>query len=102
MESQRPTENFKKINTFNLLTESSRGTWVVHSVKHLTYYFSSGHDLVVCRFKSCIGLCADSMEPAWDSPSPSLSASASVSLSASASLPLSHNLVKNFKNLKKI
>ena len=25
--------------------------------------FGSGHDLVVCEFEPCIGLCADSSEP---------------------------------------
>ena len=29
--------------------------------------FSHGHDLVVHGFKPHIGLCADSVEPAWDS-----------------------------------
>ena len=43
-------------------------------VKRLTLDFSSGHDLVVCEFKPCIGLHTDRAEPAWDSLSPSLSA----------------------------
>ena len=43
-------------------------------VKCLTLDFSSGHDLMVCEFKPHIGLCADSVAPAWDSLSPSLSA----------------------------
>ena len=34
--------------------------------------FSSGHDLPVCEFEPRFGLCADSLEPAWDSLSPSL------------------------------
>ena len=37
----------------------SRGAWVARSVKHL---------------KPCVRLCADGVEPAWDSLSPSLSA----------------------------
>ena len=41
-------------------------TWVAQSVKHLD--FGSGHDFMVH------GLQADSVEPAWDSASPSLSA----------------------------
>ena len=43
-------------------------------VKRPTVDFGSGHDLTVCEFKPHIGLCADSMKPAWDSLSPSLSA----------------------------
>ena len=31
------------------------------------------HDLMVHGIKPCIGLCADRVEPAWDSLSPSLS-----------------------------
>ena len=34
---------------------------------------SSGHDLMVCEFELCIGLCTDSVEPSWILP-PSLSA----------------------------
>ena len=36
--------------------------------------FGSGGDLAVCEFEPCIGLRADSLEPALDSVSPSLSA----------------------------
>ena len=38
--------------------------------------FGSGHDLTVCEFEPCIGLCADSLEPGAcsGSVSPSLSA----------------------------
>ena len=38
-----------------------------------TFGFSSGHDLSVCGFESCVGLCAESTEPAWGTLSPSLS-----------------------------
>ena len=38
-------------------------------VKRLSLDLGSGHDLIVCG----IGPCADSTEPAWDSPSLSLS-----------------------------
>ena len=48
-------------------------TWVTQSVKGPTLDFSSGHDLVVCEIKPCIGLCTDSAKPAWDSLSPFLS-----------------------------
>ena len=42
-------------------------------VKRQILDFGSGHDLVVCETESHFGLCADSVEPAWDSLSPSLS-----------------------------
>ena len=45
---------------------------MTQSVKHLTLGFVSGHDLLVHGIEPCIGLCADSMEPARDSVSPSL------------------------------
>ena len=41
-------------------------------VKHLTLDLSSGRDLLVRGFEPCVGLCADSAEPAWDSASPSI------------------------------
>ena len=51
------------------------GAWVAQSLEHLTLGFSSGHDLMVCESEPCIGVCAGSAEPAWDSlsPTPSLS-----------------------------
>ena len=51
-----------------------RGTWVAQSVGCLTLDFGSGHDLMVHEFELLVGLCADSLEPPWDSVSPSLSA----------------------------
>ena len=53
----------------------TRGAWVAQSVKRLSLDFGSGYDLMAYEFKSYIGLCADSVEPAWDSLSPSLSGS---------------------------
>ena len=50
------------------------GTWVAQLVKCLTLDFGSSHDLMVHEIEPCIGLCADSAEPAWDSLSPFLSA----------------------------
>ena len=50
------------------------GTCVAQSVKHLTLDFGSGGDLMVQEYEPHIRLCADSVEPAWDSLSPSLSA----------------------------
>ena len=49
-----------------------RGAQVALPVKHPTLDLSSGHDLTVREFKPHIGLCADGVEPAWDSVSPSL------------------------------
>ena len=57
----------------SLMTERTRRTFVVQSVKHPTLDFDSGHGLMVCEIKPHIGLCADSAEPAWDSVSFSLS-----------------------------
>ena len=47
---------------------------MAQSVKHPTLGFSSGHDLWVHELEPSVGLCADSVEPTWDSLSPSLSA----------------------------
>ena len=47
---------------------------MVQSVRRPTLGFGSGHDPTVCGFEPCIMLCADSVEPAWDSVSPSFSA----------------------------
>ena len=43
------------------------------SVKRPTLDFGSGHDLMVGGFEPRVGLCTDTVEPAWDSVSPSLS-----------------------------
>ena len=45
----------------------SWGAWVVQLVERPTLDFSSGHDLTVREIKPCMGLCADTVEPAWDS-----------------------------------
>ena len=58
---------------------------VAQWVKRPTLGFGSGRDLTVCGFEPCMGLFADSVEPAWDS----LSQSLSLSLSVPPSLPLS-------------
>ena len=47
---------------------------MARSVKRPTLDFGSGHDLMVQEFEPHGGLCPDSVEPAWDSLSPSLSA----------------------------
>ena len=46
----------------------SWGAGVAQLVEHLTLGFGSDPDLMVCEFKPHIKLCADSMEPTWDSP----------------------------------
>ena len=53
-----------------LLRRNTSGRLVAQSVKRLTLDFSSGHDLTISEFEPCVGLCADSAEPAWDSLSP--------------------------------
>ena len=63
------------------------------SVKCPTLDFSSGHDLTVCEIEPCVGLCTDSMEPVWDSLSPSLCPSPT----HTHGLPLSQNEI----NIKK-
>ena len=63
-----------------------RGIWAAQSVKCSTLDFGSGHNLMVCEFKSHVGLCADSVDPAWDSLSPSFSDCPPLSLSLSLSL----------------
>ena len=45
---------------------------MAQSVKRPTLDFGSGHDLVVCEIEPWVGLSADSVEPAWDSLSPSI------------------------------
>ena len=54
---------------------------MVQSVECPTLDFSSGHDFMVDGIEPHVGLCADSMETAWDSLSSSLSALAPNSLS---------------------
>ena len=49
-----------------------RGAWVALLVERPTPDLGSGHDLMVRGFEPHVGLCADCVEPAWDSVSPSL------------------------------
>ena len=56
---------------------------MAQSVKHLTFDFSSGRDLMVGEFEPYVGLCMGGTEPAWDSPPPSLSSSPLLMLSLS-------------------
>ena len=46
---------------------------MAHSIKQSTLGFSSGHDLTVRGIEPHVGPCADSVEVAWGSLSPSLS-----------------------------
>ena len=48
--------------------------WVAQLVKRPTLDFGSDHNLTVREIKPRAGLCAESIEPAWDSLSPFLSA----------------------------
>ena len=50
------------------------GARVAQSVKPQTVDLSSGHNLTICEFEPHIRVCADSVEPAWNSLPPSLSA----------------------------
>ena len=47
---------------------------MAQSIKHPTLDFSSSRDLAVRELEPGVGLCADSVEPAWGFFSPSLSA----------------------------
>ena len=51
---------------------SSDLTWVAQSVEYLMLDFGSDHDLTVHGIEPCVRFCTDSVEPAWDSLSPSL------------------------------
>ena len=74
----RPISMYTQVNTFKKV--NLWGAWVAQVVEGPNLDFGSGHNLTVLEFKSCIWLCADSVEPAWDSQSPSLCVSLSVSL----------------------
>ena len=47
--------------------KATGGAWVAQLGKRPTLDFGSGHDLGVRGFEHRAGLCADSVEPAWDS-----------------------------------
>ena len=69
---------------------------MAQSVKHLTLDFSSIHDLMVREFNPGVGLCADSEEPAGDSPVP-----LSLPLPGVRALSLKTNKLKEKKKNKK-
>ena len=66
----------------SLISGDIWGTWVAQSVRQPTLGFDSGHDLTVHEIEPHVGLHTGSVEPPWDSLSPSLS----------LSLPLLHLL----------
>ena len=71
--------------------EGGGGAWVAQLVKHSALGFSSDHDLTVCEIKPRTGLCADNVEPAQDSLSPSLSAPPPLSLTCAHVHSVSQN-----------
>ena len=66
----------------------SVGAWVAQLVERLTLGSGSGRDLLVHETEPRLRLCTDSVEPAWESLSPSLSAPPPLS-----SLPKQINLL---------
>ena len=60
---------------------------MAQSVKHLTLDFGSGHDLTVRGMEPCVGLCADSTEPAYGSLSTPLSLCPTPALAQAFFLP---------------
>ena len=82
---------------FFFKSEGSRGAWVPQSVKRPALDFNSGHDLMVPGFKPYTGLCADSVEPAWNPLSSSFSASPQLVLTLSLLLHHSWSLSKTNK-----
>ena len=69
-------------------------TWVAQSVTYPSPDFSSGHDLTVHGLEPRIRLCADIVDPAWDSLSPSLPAPLLLFVSVSLSPKRTKNLIK--------
>ena len=63
-------------------------------VKCPTLDLGSGPNLTVCEFDPCVRLCADSVERAWDSLSPSHSALLALSLWLTLSLKVNKHLKK--------
>ena len=76
--------------TFLLILSHPWDASLAQSVGRLAFDFGSAYDLTLRDIKPCIRLCADSMEPAWDSPSPSLSPPLTHSLSQNKKKVLSH------------
>ena len=70
-------------------------------LKRLALHLGSGHDLTVCGIKPHVRLCTDSMEPAWDSVSPSLSAPPQLMHTPVCAHACVHSLSKQINKLKK-
>ena len=62
------------------------GAWVAQLAERPAPDISPGHDLMDGGIEPHGGFCADGMEPAWDSLTPSLSAPSPLPLSLSLSL----------------
>ena len=67
---------------------------MAQSVKRLTLDFGSGRDLRVNGIEPHVGLCAGSMEPAWDSLAPSVFAPPLLTRVLALSLFLKTNKLK--------
>ena len=74
---------------------------MAQSVKSLTFGFGSGRDLLVCGMEPRVRLCAGSLEPAWDSLSPSFSAPPCLSLFLSHTHKINKTFLKPVKKKKK-
>ena len=61
------------MRTLEIKKEITWGTWVAQLIKRPTLDFGSGHDLMVPQIEPHVSLYADSLKPAWDSPSLPLS-----------------------------
>ena len=61
------------IRPWGVLTFPWRLFRVAQLIKCLAFDFGSHHDFIVWGIEPHTGLCADGVEPAWDSLSPSLS-----------------------------
>ena len=57
----------QNVSPLVLKVQNFKGHLVAQSVKPPALDFGSGPDLTVCEFEPHIGICADSVEPAWDS-----------------------------------
>ena len=69
---------------------------MTQSIKHSTFGFGSGPDLLVCEFEPCVGLCADSEKPAWDSLCPSPAHTCALSVSQNKYFLKRENNVMNY------
>ena len=67
---------------YRLLKRGSAGApeWLGRLGIYLPLGLGSGHDLMVGDFEPCMGFCANSVQPAWDSVSLSLHPSSALSI----------------------